>query len=696
MDFEFGKQERRRLSLVCASVIAPVWTAPRNWDLTKVGEKADLSDLLRDTVSSCDTLVSYGIDAEVRSLFSLLGVDTLDRLPFKNFRCLLRDHRMLANKNRALTHGKVILGGKVVVREYRAGRDDTEGDKSVKNLLNALLKFLDVWDEDHIKEKEMYRDVCIRHHGPEIQTFLSGIMEYCADDTRHLPALHKAIDKAMTERGLENPLEKALERGLYGALVAEKTQAGYHIDRRGYINLVQSAPHAREALIKDIEKRWPGRGTFTQERNGRWVYHKEAVQRYIAESPPWIKAAFGKTKKKGETSVNKDALARLYGAKKHSLDPEDFLQQIYRYILTASAFRGLTGRLQETGKAKPFRAFMDPVEGVVRTHLNDFGSTSSRSTPSANGYLLAKPAWMRLLLRPPPGHAMIAADYAKQEILAQAILAGDRMLHEDYLGGIYERFGLSCGLLDEKDRGTNAWSVGRTMCKTAVLSMAYGITQSGLATALTAASGETVPEWRAGRYIEAFKRRYRKVLSYRNEVLREYRAKGRLVLPDGWAMWGGNHNPLSVMNFPVQGTCACVMRKADLLCRSHGIVVPMTLHDALYIYAPVGKVKEHATLLASCMTQGFRHVFDEHPWAADSQVELKVVLPGGGDEWRSFDTVQDGIGKTHPVEWATEYRDPRAASDLQLFEKFFRPGVLHQGCPRAIPVLIPPYPHPGD
>ena len=213
------------------------------------------------------------------------------------------------------------------------------------------------------------------------------------------------------------------------------------------------------------------------EREKRYVYKKARVEAYIKDQPSRFRELFPITKKTGQLSITKDVLGSIYDAKKYELDDNDYLQQVYRYLQVASALSGLTRRsVNEESQSRPFLHFYDDNEGVVRPYYNDYGSLTGRSQPPANSYLLAKPAWMRSLLCPPPGHAMVAADYGKQEVLYLAVVSQDKALINAYASGdVYLQFGLDSGYLREADKGTEKWIHGRQTCKTGLLGIMYGM-----------------------------------------------------------------------------------------------------------------------------------------------------------------------------------------------------------------------------
>ena len=75
------------------------------------------------------------------------------------------------------------------------------------------------------------------------------------------------------------------------------------------------------------------------------------------------------------------------------------------------------------------------ADGRNRCLLSPFSSRTGRNQPSNSKFVFGPATWIRHLITPPPGRAIIAADYSAQEIAIAAALSGDPKLIAGYRDG---------------------------------------------------------------------------------------------------------------------------------------------------------------------------------------------------------------------------------------------------------------------
>ena len=671
-DFEFSGVEKKRLDLICGSV--EVDGVMHSWDLTQLGGRKDMFQFLirhKDRV-----FVAYGLDSEVRAIESLISGC---RNPFKQGLCLYREHLLLANRCKKITHGSVIAGSKLYHNKFDP-KNNSERNEYV-NLLNALFKFLGDYNETHILYKDRIRNMCIRNEPAEITQNMKTIIEYCEMDVARLRDLAVAMSDVLLKRQNYFDIDEALERGKYAMIIAHKVKHGYYLKMDELSNLIQNKPRVFKEIADHITNTWPQIPTFKwDKRSGRFVFKKGVVSDYIkTQAPSHIRKMFPKTQKTKEFSLSLDVFQKLY-PNRHSLNPNDYLQQVYRYLYTRNALSGMTLKKEtDPKKRKKMGNFIDTSEGVVRPHFNDFGSQTGRNQPRANGYILLKPAWTRGLLIPPLNHCLIISDWGKQEVLITAVNAKDDALLAAYASGDpYVAFGLKEKFLKEEWRGTPQWDVSRDMCKRAILSTIYQITASGLAVLLSADLNRNVTQLEAQRLINAFGRSFPKTIKYFKEVVRQYRRDKRLRLIDGWTMWGDNYNERSIANMPVQGTGAVAMRKTDIILYEKGIWCPLSLHDAFFVYAPLEYCGGHAPYqypyhivaeMVRAMRSGFRAALNYAPGSELITQDFKIIYPGPLEIPEEPQISVDG--NIFDIEYSKKYIDKRALDDLKSLGKYF-------------------------
>ena len=689
-DFEFGRTQQRYLKLVCASF---VWEdgSLRTYNLLAKGEQERLKLDIQNRVTPSTILVSYAIDAEVRALMSLYRTSWLAELPFKRFICLRREHLMLANRCPHTTYGEVLTkAGTVKKRRRMGGYKEPSDTKDYLNLLNALFKFCGIHDTEHAKQKDYCRDICIRAEDTELQLHLDQIMRYCGMDTEHLPMLHKRMwDEYAGRLGqrkmevTEREFTEQLFRGWYGALIAQKVNHGYSVDFAGLINLCNNKGVLISEFCENFNRTFPDNKAFVWDaKELRYKFRQETVRAWMrTHLHPAVLSKIPRTKKERKLSISKDVLEPMYDTIKDSIPENDYLGQVYKYLRMASALRGIDMRPRpfNSKRARTFGDYVDTVERVVRPHYNDFGSQTSRNQPSANGYLLAKPAWMRSLITAPEGQWLVSADFNKQEPLALGVVSEDEVLIGDYsTGDLYVAFGKGAGIL--RDGLTKSeFDIKRQICKQVFLAMTYRMTAKGLAEKLSQVMGRSVGEAEAQSYINKYNSRYKKAVRWMGRQVALYAKQKGLRLPDGWWMWFGNTNERSIKNFGIQGICAVAMRMFEWFAFQRGIHVTFTLHDGFYFYCPsaAGGLPDYGFVreVLDCMHRGFVGALGNKPGADLVGVELSMVARHAMEvpsEKLKKDLTVDGRRYTID-KYATVYLDPRAENDLRKYSRLIWP-----------------------
>ena len=392
-------------------------------------------------------------------------------------------------------------------------------------------------------------------------------------------------------------------------------------------------------------------------KTGLYVRKSKPITEWITKNHDvnrWLKT------ETGLPSLSIEAFGRYYRS-----ESPGFGGAMTRYLRTKQSLNGFS---PNTNSKKG--TFYDYVgrDSRCRPYFGIYGSQSSRSQPSATGYLPLKAHWMRYFIQPKPGRAIVGWDYASEEFLIAALLSDDQAMVDAYkTGDVYLAFGKQAGLIPEE--GTKeTFKRMRDVCKTLVLGVSYDMSSIGLADRLSKVSGSPWTPDMAEELIEKFFAVYEQYAQWKQETLSEYRECGRLSLADGWTMWGDNDNFRSVGNFPIQGAGAVVMRRAVALAQDAGIEVIYTLHDALYAEVDARGVKE-ARVLADCMHQAFVDTFkgvkgaecirlDGYQWSSRyAGKEQKLLL-------------KCASGK-YPLELGERYIDERAESDIERYRKYF-------------------------
>ena len=67
-------------------------------------------------------------------------------------------------------------------------------------------------------------------------------------------------------------------------------------------------------------------------------------------------------------------------------------------------------------------------DGRNRASLRPFSSITGRNQPRSSESVIGLPSWLRGLVRPEPGKAVLYIDFAQQELAIAAALSGDEAM----------------------------------------------------------------------------------------------------------------------------------------------------------------------------------------------------------------------------------------------------------------------------
>ena len=127
-------------------------------------------------------------------------------------------------------------------------------------------------------------------------------------------------------------------------------------------------------------------------------------------------------------------------------------------IETDQTFREMEGKYPFIGQLRELRYSMSKLrlndlqvgsDGRNRALLGAYGTKTARNAPSNSKFVFGPAKWIRFLIAPPPGQALIHRDYCQQEVRIAAVVSGDTALLEacesgDVYLGIAGQLGLAC------------------------------------------------------------------------------------------------------------------------------------------------------------------------------------------------------------------------------------------------------------
>jgi DNA polymerase I len=446
--------------------------------------------------------------------------------------------------------------------EYADSRNGTDGAKG-RGLLDALVHFgLDTVGAGY-KASMIKR---ILAGPPYTEEERQAITEYCMDDVRALARLLPAMLPHIEWKG-------ALLRGRFAPTVAAIEDAGVPIDVAMHDSMVQHWPQLQSALIRDIDRDFNcyDGNTFKEDR------FEELIERL---GLPWPRLPSGKLSK----------------------SDKDFrdLARVFPVISPLRELRHSIGKMR--------RADLHiGADGRARTAIRPFASKTSRNQPSSSTNIFGSSVWRRGLIKPEPGYALAYLDYSAEEFAVAAALSGDVAMQRDYLAGDpYVNFGIAIGVLPPRSTKASAALTHpgiRDALKTCALAVLYGMGPQLLAYRMNR-SFAIARDW-----IEAHRRRYQTFWAFAQNAQDHLMRGGSLETTFGWHLHPCRHpNPRSIVNYPIQGNAAEILRLACILAVEAGVEVNMPVHDALLVSSPIGQLEQTLTTTKAAMARASKLV----------------------------------------------------------------------------------------
>ena len=439
---------------------------------------------------------------------------------------------------------------------------------------------------DHISgdQKEAGRGLVMRG-GPWSEEERARILDYCQSDVDSLAQL-------FTRMALEIDFPRALLRGRFMKAAAAIEWRGVPIDVPTFTLLKAQWENIKTALIADIDQDY---GVY----DGT-SFRQERFERYLArERIPWPRLPGGQLDLKDKT-----------------------FREIAKSEPRISPLRELRSSLSELRLSK----LSVGHDGRNRALLSVFASKTGRNQPSNAKFVFGPSVWLRGLIRPERGSALVYADWSSQEFGIAASLSGDERMLEAYRSGdpYLTTARLAGAVPPEATKETHKRE--RDLFKATTLAVSYGMGSEGLALRLGILPLE------ARELLRKFRETYPRFWRWsQNNV------DAALIGLDIQTVFGWHQstqedpNPRSIQNFPMQGNGSEMLRIAACLGTERGIGICAPVHDAFLAEAPAEEIEEAATALQ-------RHM----------RTASRIVL--AGFELRTDATI---------IRWPDRYDDPR-------------------------------------
>jgi len=400
------------------------------------------------------------------------------------------------------------------------------------------------------------------------------ILDYCESDVvaleKLLPVMLPHID-----------LPRALLRGRYMAASAAMEYAGVPIDTETLHRLHDHWTDIQDALISAIDADY---GVF----DGRSFRANRFEAFLVRHRIPWPRHASGALDLQADTFRT---MAKIYPiiAPLHEL----------RHSLSDL-------RLNDLAVGE---------DGRNRTVLWPFSSLSGRNQPSNTKYIFGPSVWMRGLIKPGPGCAVVYIDWVSQEFGIAAALSGDeRMMAAYNAGDVYLGFGKQCGKLPP-DATKESHKHERNLFKQCVLGVQFGMQAPTLSRRIEQ------PQVVARELLWLHHDTFRQFWKFSDAAVDAAMLGMGLNTVFGWTLrLNVKSKPLTFRNFPMQANGAEMLRLACCLGIERGVEIVAPVHDALMIHTTLDRLDQDVATMRAAMAEASRVVLDGFELRTEAQV----------------------------------------------------------------------------
>jgi DNA polymerase I-like protein with 3'-5' exonuclease and polymerase domains len=462
--------------------------------------------------------------------------------------------------------------------EFRA-RTSGMGPEQGRGLLDALT----FYGLPHITSEQKTRGRALVLKGPPwSESERREILDYCATDVEPLgPLLERMLPGI---RATRLGLGQSLLRGRYMGAVASMELQGVPVDTETL------------AAIRD---------------------HREAIKADLVRE---VDAAYGVYE---GTTFKLDRFEVMLHRHQISNWPRT---ETGRPSLEEKVFRAGCDTYPFLHPLRELRDFLDKmkleslavgVDGRNRVAIMPFKTKTGRNAPSNAAFIYGPGKWIRHLIRPEEGSALIYVDWSLQEWAISAALSGDEAMLEVLSSedtDMYLTFAEMAGWCPPGAKKATHREA-RDRAKPCVLAVGYGMQAEGLALRMGTSTHH------ATQTLQAYARRFPRYWAWAESQVEQGDLRRRMRSCFGWPLRiydGDRANTLR--NFPCQSNAAEMMRLAASLMCERGLAVCAPVHDAFLLEAPIDDVDYVKHAAQSAMAEASRVVLDGYEVKTDDEV----------------------------------------------------------------------------
>ena len=549
-DFEYNEHQ----VLLCVAQKGANWFS---FDFRNGRQTQEFADWVRS--NKMEVFASYAVSAEIESMLRLgLQVDNL------KFVDLMAECKMIT-----MSHDAYFTADASMLGQVRAilKKDITE-DAAHKEKMRELILSKNEWNGEEWDEIELY----------------------CYSDIIPLKDLWEKIKVIHQQGAHPYSIQHAIHRGEYIRKATEMDFAsrGFPVYGGDVEKIYGNRERIKDAIILNLPYYW--KACYEKNKDGKWTLRRRLITQLI-DSRGWV----WKKTDNGGPCLEADYLDEL----RVSI-PE--VTSLY------TAVRSLT-TLNSADLREQIR------EGYIKTKTFAFSAKTGRNgLKPKHGVLLNLPSWMRKIVHPHPGMALIGVDWSQQEIAIAAALSSDEKLLDAYNSGdMYLTLGKVSGSIPQ-DGTKQTHAVERQLFKGLQLGLGYGKGQKSLGAEFYSilkdkGVSETDARIRAKEAYNWHKSYFSQYWAWIKKQLGSARMNGWISTSDNWICWVSRRTlDTQLLNFPSQSGGAVMMRIAtgyfyDLW--KAGYIEPLlcSQHDGFYFNIPEEKVAEQLPLIKEVMKQ---------------------------------------------------------------------------------------------
>jgi DNA polymerase I-like protein with 3'-5' exonuclease and polymerase domains len=472
------------------------------------------------------------------------------------------------------------------------------------NLLDTLIELDEPYGYAEEKE-DLAKRIGRLEFDPDDPAERQLIVSYCFEDCVAAARLHRRLAGRVPGAWMRFAAEFSLA-------LARMERRGVAVDIVRYRRLLERREAVIERVTSDVNATYP---VFP---NSKWS-QRRFLAWCAANKVAWP-TKISPTTKKTYHPFDKETF-------KDMMHQHSFIEQVYQARKTVTQLNDRKGLA------------VDPSNGRHYFTNIPFGANSGRNT--FTGFLLSAPKWMRFLIIPTDGYVLLSADVVGEEVIIAAHLSGDANMRSGYESGDpHMAFAVRAGMVrpeaTERERKAT-----RAKAKSANFGIGYGQSARGL----SRSKGIPLPE--ATTLIQKHQQAHPDYWAWRKRYVTGAFRRGVCWTAGGWPRKvSRKDNPLSVMNFPVQGSGGDLLRLMVIYLTRQGVRLLATNHDSVLMECRPDQLDDLKATVDFAFRQAVNQLFPGAPMRIDKEVFKGRYEDKDGERvWKIVDPVLTGTGE---------------------------------------------------